>query len=119
MAIPLPRALGIDPRWGVAGLTASAGLAGWLEFAFLRRTLNRRIGRTGLPLSLVVKLWIASIAAAAAGWAVKLAIGHPNPILAAALILTPYGLVYFGVAAAFRLEEVRSLLRRLLPRAAR
>jgi putative peptidoglycan lipid II flippase len=113
MAIPLPRALGIDPRWGVAGLTASAGLAGWLEFAFLRRTLNRRIGPTGLPLSLVVKLWIASIAAAAAGWAVKLAIGHPNPILAAALILAPYGLVYFGVAAAFRVEEVRSLLRRL------
>jgi putative peptidoglycan lipid II flippase len=114
MAIPLPRALGIDPRWGVAGLTASAGLAGWLEFAFLRRTLNRRIGPTGLPLSLVVKLWIASIAAAAAGWAVKLAIGHRNPILAAALILTPYGLVYFGVAAAFRLEEVRAVLRRLL-----
>jgi putative peptidoglycan lipid II flippase len=119
MAIPLPRALGIDPRWGVAGLTASAGLAGWLEFAFLRRTLNRRIGPTGLPLSLVVKLWIASIAAAAAGWAVKLAIGHRNPILAAALILTPYGLVYFGVAAAFRLEELREVLRRLLPRVAR
>ena len=40
-AIPLPPWLGIEPRWGVAGLTASAGVAGWVEFALLRRTLNR------------------------------------------------------------------------------
>ena len=38
----------VDPRWGVRGLTASAGIAGWVEFALLRRTLNRRIGVTGL-----------------------------------------------------------------------
>ncbi|HEV8176847.1 MAG TPA: murein biosynthesis integral membrane protein MurJ, partial [Gemmatimonadales bacterium] len=31
-AIPLPLQLGIDPRWGAAGLTVSAGLAGWIEF---------------------------------------------------------------------------------------
>ena len=31
-ALPLPRLLGIDPKWGVAGLTASAGVAGWIQF---------------------------------------------------------------------------------------
>jgi putative peptidoglycan lipid II flippase len=51
-AIPLPHLIGIDPKWGAAGLTASAGLAGWIEFALLRRALNQRIGRTGLPDSL-------------------------------------------------------------------
>jgi putative peptidoglycan lipid II flippase len=30
-AKPLPLWIGIDPRWGVAGLTASAGIAGWVE----------------------------------------------------------------------------------------
>ncbi len=30
-AIPLPRALGVDQSWGAAGLTASAGIAGWVE----------------------------------------------------------------------------------------
>ena len=40
---------GIDPKWGAAGLTASAGVAGWVEFLLLRRGLNRRIGRTGHP----------------------------------------------------------------------
>jgi putative peptidoglycan lipid II flippase len=113
MAIPLPPALGIDARWGVAGLTASAGLAGWLEFALLRRTLNRRIGNTGLPPWLAAKLWIAAGAAAAAGWAVKLALGRANPVLAAALILAPYGIVYFAVAAALRVDEARATLRRL------
>ena len=36
-ALPLPRLLGIDSHWGVAGLTFSAGIAGWVEFALLRR----------------------------------------------------------------------------------
>ena len=43
-ALPLPRQLGIDPRWGAAGLTASAGIAGWVEFACCAAPLNRRIG---------------------------------------------------------------------------
>src|SRR5438034_8768479 len=30
-ALPLPRALGIAPIWGAAGLTASAGVAAWIE----------------------------------------------------------------------------------------
>src|SRR4029077_8992404 len=46
-AIPLPRLLGVAPAWGAAGLTASAGIAGWLEMYMLRRTLNHRIGREG------------------------------------------------------------------------
>ena len=113
MAIPLPPIIGLDPRWGVAGLTVSAGIAGWVEFALLRRTLNRRIGQTGLALSYTARLWIAAIAAGAAGWGVRIAIGHRNPILAAALILPPYGAVYFGLAAALRLDEARALLGRL------
>src|SRR5207244_8896537 len=48
-AVPLPRWLDIPAVWGAAGLTASAGIAGWVEMRMLRRSLNRRIGRTGLP----------------------------------------------------------------------
>src|SRR5437762_7510527 len=50
-AIPLPRWLGIAPLWGTAGLTASAGIAGWVEMLLLRSTLNGRLGATGLPVS--------------------------------------------------------------------
>src|SRR5215216_5770221 len=47
-AIILPPVLGLDPKWGVAGLTASAGIAGWVEYLLLRHSLNSRIGSTGV-----------------------------------------------------------------------
>jgi putative peptidoglycan lipid II flippase len=113
-AIPLPAVLGLDPKWGVAGLTASAGLAGWIEFALLRRTLNRRIGQTGLTSSYVAKLWLAAGGGAGLGWTIKLAVGERHPVIVAALVLVPYGLVYFGIAAALRIEEAGVVIRRAL-----
>jgi putative peptidoglycan lipid II flippase len=113
-AIPLPPAIGLDPKWGVAGLTASAGIAGWIEFALLRRSLNKRIGRTGLPFSYVAKLWVAAFAGAAAGWAIKLGIGQHHPIVIALLVLVPYGLVYFAVTAGLRVPELNAIVGRVL-----
>ncbi len=121
-AIPLPHWIGIAQRWGTAGLTASAGVAGWVEFTLLRRTLNRRIGRTGLPASLVAQLWTAAALAAAAGWGVKLVVGRlpvpvpPGllPIVAAIPILGAYGLVYFSVTYLFGIEECTRTLKRFL-----
>jgi putative peptidoglycan lipid II flippase len=112
-ALPLPGMLGIEQRWGVAGLTASAGIAGWVEFTLLRRTLNRRIGATGLPLGFAAKLYLAAGVSAAVAWTIKLAIGAHHPVLGAALILGPYVAVYFGAAALLKVEEVRAALRRL------
>ena len=36
LAIVAPRLAGVPLLWGTAGLTASAGLAGWVEFSLLR-----------------------------------------------------------------------------------
>lgn len=118
-AIPLPPAIGLDPKWGVAGLTASAGIAGWIEFAFLRRSLNKRIGKTGLPLGYVVKLWLAAVAGAGVGWAIKLGMGRHHPVIIAMLVLLPYGLIYFAVTAALRVPELNSVLGRLFKFAGR
>jgi putative peptidoglycan lipid II flippase len=109
-AIPLPHALGIDSRWGVAGLTISAGVSSWVEFTLLRRTLNRRIGTTGLSPMYLAKGWCAALVAAGIGRAQLLAVGHRNPILVAIVVLGPYGVAYFAGAAALGLPEVRSIL---------
>ena len=116
-ALYVPHWIGIPAKWGVAGLTASAGVAGWVEFTLLRLTLNRRIGRTGLPFGLVARLWTAAALAAAAGWAVKLAIGGHLPKLSAVPILGAYGLVYFGVTYLLGVEESAGTIRRVLNRA--
>jgi putative peptidoglycan lipid II flippase len=112
-ALPLPRLLGIDLKWGAAGLTASAGIAGWVEFLMLRRTLNKRIGRTGIATSYVAKLWVAATCSAAAGWAIKLAVGHHNPRLVAILVIGPYALVYFAITAAIGISEAGALFNRV------
>jgi putative peptidoglycan lipid II flippase len=111
-AIPLPRWLGIAGIWGAAGLTASAGVAGWIEMLLLRSTLNARIGPTGLPVSYVARLWTSAVAAAAVAWAVKLAVPTPRPLVAAVLILGPYGLVFFAMTFALRIPEASMLLAR-------
>jgi putative peptidoglycan lipid II flippase len=111
-AIPLPPLIGLEPKWGAAGLTASAGVAGWIEFALLRRKLNQRIGRTGLPLSYVAKLWLAALGGALVGWAIKLAIGERHPLIVAVLVLIPYGLTYFGLASVFKLPEADAVVGR-------
>jgi putative peptidoglycan lipid II flippase len=113
-SIPLPHWIGVEPRWGAAGLTASAGVAGWVEFLLLRRTLNGRIGRTGLAAALLAKLWTSAAVAAGVAWAVKIGIGHgDHPIKAAVAILGTYGVVYFGATYAMRVEECAVALQRV------
>jgi putative peptidoglycan lipid II flippase len=121
-AIPLPHLLGIEQRWGVAGLTASAGIAGWVEFALLRHTLNRRIGKTGLPLSYVGKLWMSAAIGAGLAWIIKLSIGAHHPVIIAVLVLGAYGLIYFGITSLLGLPEARTVVgrfTRFIPKSAR
>jgi putative peptidoglycan lipid II flippase len=113
-AIPLPPAIGLNPKWGVAGLTASAGVAGWIEFALLRKTLNQRIGRTGLPIAYVAKLWTAALLAAMVGWGLKLLVIQFHPIPLATIVLGGYGVTYFAMTFAFGLSEAAVVIGRLL-----
>ncbi len=103
-AIPLPLWLGIPAVWGAAGLTASAGLAGWFEMLMLRRTLNSRIGHTGIAMNDVLKLWTAASAGAAVGWIAKLSLPHMHPAFTAVLVLGPYGLVFLAIAYMLGIE---------------
>ena len=114
-AIPLPPALGIAARWGVAGLTISAGISSWVEFVLLRRTLNQRIGRTGLAPVYLAKLWGAALSGAALGAAIR-HFFHHGPIPLAIVSLVPYGVVYFIVAYVLSVPEARSFLGMVLRR---
>jgi putative peptidoglycan lipid II flippase len=101
-AFDLPPLLGIGPRWGAAGLTASAGVAGWIEFALLRASLNRRVGSTGLAFSYSARLWIAGLAAAAIASGIRLALPPLDPLIRGVAVLPAFGAVFFGAAAILR-----------------
>jgi len=115
-ALVLPRALGVDPRWGIAALTTASGVAGWVEFALLRRALDRRLGPTGVALRYVGKLWLAAGLGAAAAWGVKLALGTEHAVLLAVVALGAYGALYFGVTAAMSVGETAAIATRLRAR---
>ena len=112
-ALKVPGWLGLDPRTGVAGLTASAGIAGWVEFYLLRRELTRRIGSTGVQSSITLRLWLAAILSAAIGWGVKLGISTSHTILAGLLIIGVYGASYLLSATVMRIPEASAIMARL------
>lgn len=106
-AIPLPPMLGIAQKWGVAGLTVSAGVSGWVEFALLRWALNRRIGWTGLERSFLAKLWALALGAAAIGFFMKLHMAGFGPRIQGLAILSTYGGLYFFGAWMLGLPELK------------
>jgi putative peptidoglycan lipid II flippase len=111
-SLPVPRLLGIDPRWGVAGLTLSAGLAAWVEYALLRRSLDRRIGIVDYPASRVVRLWLGALLASALCYLLHRHLQIRNAQLAAAAILIPYGALYVAFTVAMKVPIPGSLMRR-------
>jgi putative peptidoglycan lipid II flippase len=127
-ALVLPGLLGLDRKLGAAGLTASAGLAGWVEFYLLRRELDKRIGRTRLVPARMARLWGAALVGAAIPWAYKLVVDRGAPILSAHetavhtklmafILLGVYALTYLAITAAFGIPEAKNVFdrgRRLL-----
>jgi putative peptidoglycan lipid II flippase len=115
-ALPLPRALGIDQRWGAAGLTASAGIAGWVEFLLLRSRLNRRIGITGLRARYAAMLWASAVIAAAVALATRAVLPPLHRFAMVIASLGTFGIVYGGLTLGFRVPEARALVSRLVRR---
>lgn len=113
-SIPLPRLLNIDPRLGAAGLTVSAGIAGWVEFVFLRRSLNQRIGRTGLSFSYIAKLWLGALLGVGVAWSLKLLVIEWSPIPLAIVVLGGYGTCYFAVGFMFGVPQARAIIGRFI-----
>ncbi len=114
-----PELLGINPSWGTAGLTASAGISGWVEFVLLRRALQRKIGKPEPMQGFIAKLWLAASSASAFGWLLKSLTHGLHPVFQALLVLIPYGLGYFALTWVLGIREVRSFMQRLAPLARR
>lgn len=112
-AFPLVRALGLDASWGTVGLTASAGLAGWVEYALLRASLARVVGPHGLGVAVVARLWAGAGVAAALGWAVgaplRAAVGD-RPWLVAPPTLVVFGAAYMAIGLVLGEPEARRML---------
>ena len=66
-------------------------------------------------MSLTAQLWTAAAIGAGVAWAIKLLSPMPlnHPIVAALMMLAPYGLVYLAATLAFKIPEARKVVARL------
>jgi putative peptidoglycan lipid II flippase len=115
----LPTALGVDPELGAPLLTATAGLAGWVEFLLLKRGLSARVGEASLPSELLLRLWGSAALAGGAGVLVRETCQRLGwlswPVLRAGAVFGAFGLVYLAATLALGIPEARGLIRRLRP----
>jgi putative peptidoglycan lipid II flippase len=107
MGLRLPEIPNAELGMGAVGLTASAGIAGWIEFLLLQRALTKRVGSSSIEASFQVKLWGSALAAAVAALVLVPALRGPllpltrlhhslEPLIGIGL----YGAVYLALAVA-------------------
>lgn len=114
-ALVLPDLLSIHKSWGTVGLTASAGLSGWVEFLLLKKSLNQKIGKTFLGFLFQVKLWGASLVSALIAFTFRFYFfkNSSHFITQAIFVLGLYGILYFLTTYALNIGECKSLIVKL------
>ncbi len=108
-AFYLPQSLNLQPLWGTVGLTASAGIAGWIEYTLLRRALEKRINHTIMEKGLR-KLWISAAVAGIAAFLLKkfLVLGPPFVLLA--IEAGVFGVLYVMIASFLQVPSAEGFL---------
>lgn len=125
LQLPAPRPEDTALVFGAAGLTSSAGIAGWVEYLLLRATMEKRIGRVRIEPAFYLKLWGPALAAGIVSLAgIRFALPAFHGIAAVRASLQPvidglgalavFGVIYLSGTLLLGIEEARRLLRRRL-----
>ena len=109
LAFPTPAWLGLPARFGLGGLTVASGFAAWLEFYLLRSSINRRIGKTGLPLRYLLKLFAIALISGALAFVVARGIASLPPIPCGLIVVAVYGTLYLGFSVWMGLPQAKSV----------
>jgi hypothetical protein len=91
-------------------------MAGWLEFALLRRSITARIGRTGIQRTVLLRLWASGLLAGVAGWSVMHFVSSAHQSARGAAAIAAFAVVYGLVTLALGVPEARALVGRVLRR---
>ncbi len=113
LALPVPRLLGLPLEEGCAGLTISAGVAGWIEFLLLRHFLRARIGQMGRTGRVIGRAWLAAAVAAAVATALRWVVPPHLLIVRGLVILGAFGIIYLLGAQWLGIFDATTLVRRV------
>ncbi len=116
-AFKLAPFISLEEGYATAGLTSSAGLSGWIEFALLRRKLNSIIGKTGVNFFYQCQLWSCALVASGVGLAIKMSLHQgilSHNIPKAACVFSVYGVLYFIFTYFLKIEDSRVVVNKIL-----
>jgi putative peptidoglycan lipid II flippase len=108
LGLGLPHWLDVDPRWGIAALTAGSGISAWIEFKLLRQQVEARIGRVRLASALTSRLWACAAVAGGAGVLAIRVMDGLHPLPTAIVVLGLFGFSYLGLTRASGADGARS-----------
>lgn len=112
LAVPVPRAFGLDPRLGAAGLLLGGAVAAWLELTLLRRSMSARVGVSRIGPKYLATLFAVAALSALLAVLLKLPLAAEHPVVRAAVTLPLFGFAYLGTTYLIGVPEARSLARR-------
>jgi putative peptidoglycan lipid II flippase len=107
---PLREAFGWPPAYSVAGLTASAGVAGWIEFLLIRHALGRKLGRFHVGVGPLARYWAGAVVAGGIAFALDRALPPSHPFIFGVVVLTLYGAIYLGATLALGAPEAAEMI---------
>ncbi len=124
LRLPAPGTEDTALVFGAMGLTSSAGISGWVEYLFLRASMQKRIGMVRVEPAYYARLWGSAIASGiVSALALRLALPllhravtlDPSlqPVLDGGIALSLFCALYLGLTAILRVEEAARLFRRL------
>ncbi len=118
IVLPLRDAFGYSATWGAFGLTASAGIAAWVELYLLLRWLRQRVGDVHLPIKLALGALAASAVAGAAGYGSAQVVRELGGRfwMASIVACVVFGGSYLAIMAAAQVPETRAFVRRIVRR---
>jgi len=114
-AMHAPRWLGVDARWGVAGIALATALGGIWEMTRLRAAVQARIGPVPGELGRTMRLALAAVLAAGAGWGTLMLVEGLRPLIVAPLVLGAFGAAYLALAAVLA-PDTRAFVNGILAR---
>jgi putative peptidoglycan lipid II flippase len=119
VAIPAGALASVDAEGlplGPLGLALGAALGAWIEWALLKRALAAQVGRVGAGAAPLARMFAAAAVAAAGAYAVSRWLTS-GAFVEGVAVAAVFGAIYLAAAAALRLEQAGSLLKRLRRRA--
>ena len=111
VVFPVRSFFALDAIYCSAALTASAGIAGWIEFLLFRYALTASIGQFNLGGRMIMALWGIALASAALVLGVKLLLPGLHVVFRGIVILGLYGLLYLGGAILAGIPEAAEAIR--------